>query len=631
MRLGKSGCFAFLLVVGRFCVDLQGAELVGIVRETSSGEAIVGASVRAIPVSRRFREVQSKTGPDGHYQLDLLKGKYRLFVSFPGTDYLAHFVTGVGQIESDILDVSTFDSFRVIDITMSPGGSIAGKVLRSLDQFPLPGIRVTVASPQFRTSSTSRPDGSYVFRALPPGTYSVQAVPLNENYVPAYYENSRDPGNASMISIQPKQAVTGIDFRLRAGGIVSGRVYANKNRGPIAGMKVIAENLSIEERPAFALTDAQGFYTLRGLTPGDYILETQTPSDLGGNRMPMRKYLMQYQSGQYDRELADKFPIEPGSHYTGVDFALVEGGNLSGTVRSRYHNAPLGGVTVVPWEVSQKPQSGPPAKTGPTGNYQVTDLLPGEYVVSLSLPITVRRLATNYYRDKLSENLADRIVVEEGEQVQRIDFNLPLGSTLQGRMVFDGSDYPVKSVHKALRFERLGTDLEGFGRREFNLEADGKFVIEGAPSGRYNVTPLTDDPNIVPESDSRERTFELVEGSVVENLDFNMRIAGSIRGAVAFQGEIPEFDRYVIMIVNLKDNSRTYFELSSQQFLLNGLDQGKYLLLLLSKSERMGDTNELAMPVLYDTAAVEVQRGRTSADVSLHLNREMSFPAKMYP
>ena len=66
---------------------------------------------------------------------------------------------------------------------------------------------------------------------------------------------------------------------------------------------------------------------------------------------------MQYHSGHYYRELADKLEIVPGSVLTGVSFALVEGGSLTGKVRSRYHNSPLGGVSVIPQEISKESPS----------------------------------------------------------------------------------------------------------------------------------------------------------------------------------------------------------------------------------------------------------------------------------
>ena len=114
-------------------VQLRGAELVGLVREAGTGEMIVGASVRAIPLSKNLREVLSRTNSNGRYHLELLKGKYRLFLSFPGSDYLPQFFSTNDQPQGEIIDVPTFDSFRIIDLTMNSGGSIAGKVVRFSD------------------------------------------------------------------------------------------------------------------------------------------------------------------------------------------------------------------------------------------------------------------------------------------------------------------------------------------------------------------------------------------------------------------------------------------------------------------------------------------------------------------
>jgi hypothetical protein len=626
MAFGKRGLLFLLLAGGTIPAQVRGAELVGLVREAGTGETIIGASVRAIPISKNPREVFSITNNSGRYHLELLKGKYRLFLSFPGSDYLPQFFSSNDQTQGEIIDVPTFDSFRIIDLTMISGGAIEGKVVRFSDNNPLPNIRITASSLQFRTSVTTRSDGSYAFRALPPGNYRVQAIPLNENFIPVYYGEVRDAEKSTLLPVERKQTQTHIDFRLRNGGMVSGRVYANKNREPVAGIKVIAENLSVEERPPFAVTDSQGFYSLRGLSPGEYILETQAPSEAGDSVKPTRSYLMQYHSGRSVRELADKLEIESGSVLTGISFALVEGGSLSGKVRSRYHNAPLGGVTVIPRENSKDFLVGPTAKTDLSGDYKVADLPPGDYLVGLSLPMSVRRLVNHYFRDKLNVELADKISLEEGGKVQRIDFNLPLGATLQGKMTIEGDHYPTRNVNKTLRFDRISADLDGFGRREFKLDPDGGFVIEGTPAGRYAVTPLTDDPNIVPQSDSLEKTLDIAEGDLLENLEFNMKIAGSIGGTIVFEGKMPEFEKYEVLVVNMKDQSRKYFGLSSEQFLLTGLDQGTYLLFLLSRPEKMPSSEELSMPVLYDTHLVEVQRGKTISNISLHLNRELSFP-----
>ena len=234
MAFGRSGLLFLLLAMGTRPVQLRGAELVGLVREAGTGEIIIGASVRAIPVSKNLREVLGKTNSSGRYQLELLKGKYRLFLSFPGSDYLPRFFSTNERAQGEIIDVPTFDSFRIIDLTMISGGSIAGKVVRFSDNNPLSNIRVTASSQQYRTSVTTRSDGSYIFRALLPGNYRVQAMPLNENFIPVYYGDARDAENSTMIGVERKQTQINIDFRLRNGGMISGRVYANKNREPVA-------------------------------------------------------------------------------------------------------------------------------------------------------------------------------------------------------------------------------------------------------------------------------------------------------------------------------------------------------------------------------------------------------------
>ena len=74
----------------------------GQVTDADTGEAIASAIVRAIPLLRNDREVQARTGMDGRYQLDLLRGKYRLLVSVPNSNYLPSFYTTSGESQGAI-------------------------------------------------------------------------------------------------------------------------------------------------------------------------------------------------------------------------------------------------------------------------------------------------------------------------------------------------------------------------------------------------------------------------------------------------------------------------------------------------------------------------------------------------
>jgi hypothetical protein len=123
--------------------------------------------------------------------------------------------------------------------------------------------------------------------------------------------------------------------------------------------------------------------------------------------------LKQFHEGRFDAELADYLEIGTGSVFTGINFALFEGASISGSVRSRYHNRPLQGVTLLFHNVDKTTVNPFQATTGADGEFLVSDLPPGSYRVETSLPARIQRLVNLFYREKLSSAKADIVSLEE--------------------------------------------------------------------------------------------------------------------------------------------------------------------------------------------------------------------------
>src|SRR5262245_22936452 len=527
MTLRRFVSIAFrLLILAALPSTLPAAEVVGRVTDADTGQVLQGAVVRAVPLARNLREVQATSQSDGSYQLDLIRGQYRVLGSLPGSDYLPRFFSASGDNRGDVIDVAIFSSFRIIDLKLVAGGSIAGTVLRSADLVPLGNLRVYAFSRGSRTSTQTNSAGVSRFRALPAGNYKVQVMPLDENYIPVYFGGSREADQSATITVARLQSISNIDFRLRSGGIISGRVFANKNREPIAGLRIVAENRTHPEPPYFANSDSQGFYSLRGLSEGVYSVETVPARESASFRG--RRYLKQFHEGQFDAGLADNLEIESGSVFTGINFALFEGASISGSVRSRYHNRPLSHVTLLFQNVDKNIVNPCGATTGAAGDYIVSVRPPGSYSVETALPDLINKLVNFFYREKLSAAKADVIDLEEGERVRRIDFNLPLGGTIRGELQVEDAEYTLRPAGKGVQLARQGTDLDGYGKRSFKVERDGSFLIERTPPGRYALSPLLDDPNLVPPAAVREKTLEVTEGDQVEGIELPLRVVGSI-------------------------------------------------------------------------------------------------------
>ena len=459
----------WLLVLASASSIVEAAEVVGRITDADTGQSLQGAIIRAIPLARNMREVLATSQSDGTYQLDLIRGKYRLLASLPGSDYLPQFFSASGETRGDVIDVATFSSFRIIDLKLAAGGSIGGKVLRAADLAPLADLRVYAFARGFRASTQTNSDGSYRFRALPPGTYKIQVLPLDENFIPVYFGDVRDAEKSASITVARLQSVTNIDFRLRSGGMISGRVYANKNRDPIAGLRIVAENRTRLEPPYFTYSDSQGFYSLRGLNEGVYTVET-VPSREGAS-LRSRRYLKQFHDGRFDPALADYLEIETGSVFTGINFALLEGASISGSVRSRYHNRPLQEVTLVFQNVEKTTRQSLSCDDWVwMANSWFPIFHPAATGLRQSLPARIQRLVNLFYREKLSLAKADVISLEEGERARHIDFNLPLGGTIRGGLQIEDPDYALRPAGKGVTLARQGRRSGRLRKKKFQTQ-----------------------------------------------------------------------------------------------------------------------------------------------------------------
>ncbi len=608
-----------MLVLIFWVGSAAGAEIVGTIRAARTRQAISGAVVRAIPQLRNRREVQAQTNSQGQYHLELIRGKYRLFISAPNSNFLPQFYSESGQEQGDIIDVPTYQAFIIIDCSLASGGSISGRVTRASDHGPIGNVRVSAESPDWRVSVNTDEAGKYQFQALPSGDYKVRVLALDENYISVYFDDALTSDSAGSIHLEANQEASGIDFQLRSGGRISGRVYAQKNRQPIAGIKIIAERQSPKENPLFAYTDAQGFYELQGLTDGTYTVESgaaKSPDEPSSSRT---RYLTQFYEGRFDKALAAKLRIENGNNLTGVNFALVQSGRISGSVRSLAYGTPLPDVAITPKHLQKEILNPPTPKSDERGDYLIENLPPGEYILDSVLPKRSRRYVEVYYQDKLGPESADKVFVGENGLAEGIDFNLVLGATLKGRLKIDDPEYKFDPIASTVSLKRAPPDLEGFGERTYQLAQDGSFTIEGTPPGKYSLVAKVLDPNLRLQTSPEGKPLDLWEGEVRESLDFSLKVGGSISGTVSTKSPLYTLDKLLLVLISIKENSKSFFSLNSDHYALTGLDPGKYVLVLLSNPDKTQPDSTFQSTRVFDTRVIEVTKGKATTGVDFQL------------
>lgn len=499
------------------------------------------------------------------------------------------------------------------------GGSVAGKVTRRGDQTPLANVRIYAESSGHRVSILTRKNGSYLLPRLPPGEFLVYVGTLDDQYVPVYFDHAPSADEALRITVERRQKVGGIDFALQRAGVIRGQVRTLRKLEPLEGIKVIAEKEGASRTSKFAYTDAQGRYQLGGLSEGPYLVEASPPEREGRPKDQRPRFLSQFYPNRLNRDLAVPLQVEAGAALSDIDFTLAQECMISGRVMSLEDEAPLEAIQIIPQAVSQ--ENLPPAgtQTDPSGTFFLQGLPPGNYFLGMLLPVKYRRLIEVYYQDKLSLNQADKIVLEEGDHVQDIDFNLSTGASLSGKVSVEEPDYQFDPTRDVIQLKRLDFDPRGSEDRDMEIKPDGSFRLDGTPGGRYSLTPKISDPNLIALNSPRSRVVAVVEGDSLDKLNFTFGLGGSISGSVESGRPDYELDQLQIVLINFAENTSSFFDIPSGQYTIAGLSPGRYFLILRSNPNKTHPDQSFLGSRVFDSRLVEVRKGANASRVNLRV------------
>lgn len=611
---------AGILIIGlSLQAPVQAAEVTGRITDSHTGEGIPQAVVRALAEEKGRPAAQALTDQRGRYLLDLLRGRYRIQVEVPDSNYLPRQYGGSGDPEGgDILHIPTFDSFIALDLSLRMGGSLAGRVTGG-GEAPLAKITIQAESTDYRVSTSTREDGSYLLSRLPPGEFLVSAGTRDQQYVPAYYPAVSIPEEARPIAVEQRRNLTGIDFVLQRAGAIRGRIRALEGTEPLEGIRVVAEKEGSSPISRVATSDSLGRYRLAGLSPGAYLLAAGPPE---GEDRPKRQqpgWLRQFYPQQFHRESALALDVESGLTLSDIDFTLMQECWISGKVMTLGDEEPLEEVQVIPQPVVLRDFSPARNQTDRSGAFLLQGLPPGDYTLGMLLPARHRRLIQVYYQDKLSLDKADRIELEAGKALRDIDFNLTAGATLSGRVRIEEPEYQWDTSRDVIELARLDFDPRGSEDSRLRVEENGSFRVDGTPGGRYSLTPRLSDPNLIALRSPLPRVVTVVEGDLLEELDFAFRLGGSISGSVESTGDAPGLNQLQIVLINFVENTSSVFDLPSPQYTLAGLSPGRYFLALRSKPDATHPSRGYGISQVFDSRLVDVVKGAGTSRVDLRV------------
>ena len=192
--------------------------------------------------------------------------------------------------------------FRVsLDFGLELGATIAGRVVDAATGTPIPGVEIDADSTggnRYHSYARTNSDGVFTLTGVKPGTYVIRAGRNHPTYAQQHYDDSFESNQAEPVTVGQEESIGGIDFALRLGGTISGRVTDAETGLPIADMEVSART-AVGSQFEWTRTDTNGDYILRGVPAG---------------------IITVWVSGQGYIEVSDSVSVAEGQNITDFDF-----------------------------------------------------------------------------------------------------------------------------------------------------------------------------------------------------------------------------------------------------------------------------------------------------------------------
>lgn len=394
-------------LTGRVTDQVTGAPLPGV---TVYIYTEAGGYGTAIPVTT--------TDADGGYTFYSLDVRsYTL--NFVSSDHRSEWWGGnTEQSNAATFPVGLGEAVTGIDASLLPLHSISGTVTGAgTTTDALAGATVTAYAPDgsARGSTVTSADGGYTLTDLIPGSYTLRITPpAGSTFLAQWWHTKSRPSAAAPIKLAIDTAVTGKNVALAAGASVTGRITTSTSGAAIPGAWVYAyatdESTGVAGGSiAAATTNANGDYTLTGLTAGSYTLQFS-----GGSANGSAGYLREWW-GNEARPAADTFTLTAGETIAGADAALVPTASISGTVYAAgARNVGLNAATVS--AIGADGGVAATATTNGSGDYTLTGLKPGKDTLRFAAPAGTS-FGTAWWHDATSDKAAGVIRVTAGEAV----------------------------------------------------------------------------------------------------------------------------------------------------------------------------------------------------------------------
>jgi len=325
---------------------VAGGEITGTVTNASTGAALPGGTVTAIPTVNGAA-VSSGFLTAGTGTLTVSGNSYTLS-GLPSGDYVLQYAntatspsfpkvyctgSGVTQLLGSATDftVTTGTAAQTANFAVPEAGTVSGTVLSSSTDAPLAGVIVqfytTSGQPVVRTTTGST--GTYTESDLLPGSYKLSFTQTNPALPLAlqYYSGASSLSRANVVTVVAGSTITNINVALSPGGGISGKVVAARGEAPLGDIGVYAMDSS-GDILGHTTTASDGTYSITNLPAGTYYVEFGAPSSqqltlLNNSALAQFGFSQEFYGGRLSLAGAKPVTVTVGSSAANIDGALL--------------------------------------------------------------------------------------------------------------------------------------------------------------------------------------------------------------------------------------------------------------------------------------------------------------------
>lgn len=371
-------------------------------------------------------------------------------------------------------------------------------------EMPLAGFAVNALDSQQRVVGEAQTDenGKYQIKALIPGSYKVRillktpyvfsAVPEQGGKMASkFVRQLPEYGETEVITLAPGQRAGDVDGAVFRSAVLQGNVLLGdeaggfaKGLGGLEGVRV--ELIGPDGQPVsdytYAISDAQGHFTLKGALPGSYTLR-YTLADKAAFSKPF------LEEKTYETEALQ---VDAGDEVALEDVYAVKTGSISGQVFTDLDDDGVYSKADQPLAGARLNLENQSTESADDGSYTFAGIRPGSYTLSVQLPqgMLVGFAQQSPLPAALSPASSAPITLKMGEELTGQDIAAAPAQHLSGRVYFDVN---LDRSAQADEAPRPGQEIRlrhELSKIEFKTQsaADGTYQIGLLYPGKYTIS-----------------------------------------------------------------------------------------------------------------------------------------------